>query len=104
MAKFENAFSGMASERMVNSDELTRAMRQMVAAEFEAAQLYTQLAESTDNELAIAVLNDVAKEEMVHAGEFMRVLEVLSPDDQENYKEGAEEVEEIIQKLGIKAR
>lgn len=42
----------------------------MVAAEYEAIQLYMQLAESTDNKLAVEVLKDIADEERVHAGEF----------------------------------
>lgn len=37
----------------------------MVEAEYEAIQLYMQLAESTDNELAIEVLKDIADEERV---------------------------------------
>lgn len=35
----------------------------MIAAEYEATQLYMQLAESTENKLAIAVLRDIADEE-----------------------------------------
>jgi rubrerythrin len=43
----------------------------MIAAEYEATQMYVQLAESTDNKLAVAVLKDIADEEIVHAGEFL---------------------------------
>jgi rubrerythrin len=71
----------------------------MVAAEYEAVQLYMQLAESTDNKLAIEVLKDVADEERVHAGEFLRLLRELAPDEEKLYAEGAEEVEEEIEKL-----
>ena len=71
----------------------------MVAAEYEAIQLYMQLAESTDNKLAVKVLKDIADEERVHAGEFLRLLRVLSPDEEKFYAEGAEEVEELIKKL-----
>jgi rubrerythrin len=66
----------------------------MVAAEYEAIQLYQQLAESTDNKLAQDVLIDVADEEKVHAGEFLRLLKELDPKEMEFYKEGAAEVEE----------
>ena len=52
----------------------------MVASEYEATQLYMQLAESTDNKLASAVLKDIADEEWVHALEFLRLLYELSPD------------------------
>jgi len=46
----------------------------VVAAEYEPIQLQTQFAESTDNKLAIEVLKDIADEERVHAGEFLRLL------------------------------
>jgi rubrerythrin len=71
----------------------------MVAAEYEAVQLYMQLAESTDNRLAIEVLKDIADEERVHAGEFLRLLKELDPDEERFYEEGYEEVEEIIEAL-----
>lgn len=80
-------------------EELVRAIRFFIAAEYEAIQLYMQLAESTDNELAIEVLKDIADEERVHAGEFLRLLYELDPDEAKFYEEGYEEVEEIIEKL-----
>jgi rubrerythrin len=36
-----------------------------------------QLSESTDNKLAVEVLKDIADEERVHAGEFLRLLKEL---------------------------
>ena len=70
MPEFASPFSGLKSGRKLTSEELVRAIRFMVAAEYEAIQLYMQLAESTDNELAQGVLKDIADEERVHAGEF----------------------------------
>ena len=70
--------------------------RFMIAAEYEAIQLYMQLAESTDNNLVIDVLTDIADEERVHAGEFLRPLRELAPDEEKFYAEGAGEVEEEI--------
>jgi rubrerythrin len=99
MPEFGNAFSGLAIERKMTHNELVRAIRFMVAAEYEAVQIYVQLADSTDNELAKKVLWDVANEEKVHAGEFLRLLKELAPDEEEFYREGAEEVEEEIAKL-----
>jgi len=71
----------------------------MVAAEYEAIQLYQQTAESTDNKLAKEVLIDIANEEKEHAGEFLRLLRELDPEEEKFYKEGYEEVEEMIAKL-----
>jgi rubrerythrin len=99
MPEFGNAFSGLAKERKLTHEELVRAIRFMIAAEYEAIQLYMQLAESIDNELAIAVLKDVADEERVHAGEFLRLLKELEPEEEKFYAEGAEEVEEEIEEL-----
>lgn len=99
MPEFGSPFSGLAHDRKLTHDELIRAIRFMVAAEYEAIQLYMQLAESTDNRLAIEVLKDIADEERVHAGEFLRLLHELAPDEQGFYAEGAEEVEEEIEKL-----
>jgi rubrerythrin len=98
MPDFGSSFSGLASDRKLTHEELIRAIRFMIAAEYEAIQLYMQLAESTDNKLAIEVLKDIADEERVHAGEFLRLLKELSPDEEKYYAEGAEEVEEEIQK------
>lgn len=98
MPEFGTPFSGMAKDRKLTKEELIRAIRFMVAAEYEAIQLYMQLAESTDNKLAIEVLKDIADEERVHAGEFLRLLHELAPDEERFYAEGAEEVEEEIKK------
>jgi len=98
MPEFGSPFSGMASGRKLTQSELVRAVRFMVAAEYEAIQLYMQLAESTDNKLAIEVLKDIADEERVHAGEFLRLLHELAPDEKKHYEEGAGEVEEEIKK------
>lgn len=99
MPEFGHAFSGLAKDRKLTQEELIRAIRFMIAAEYEAIQLYMQLAESTDNKLAIEVLRDIADEERVHAGEFLRLLKELAPDEEKFYAEGVEEVEEIIKKL-----
>ncbi len=98
MPEFGSPFSGLASTRKLTQAELVRAIRFMIAAEYEAIQLYTQLAESTDHALAIAVLRDIADEERVHAGEFLRLLRELAPDEEEFYAAGEREVEEEMKR------
>ncbi len=98
MPEFGSSFSGLANDRKLTEQELIRAIRFMIAAEYEAVQLYMQLADSTDNNLAIEVLTDIADEERVHAGEFLRLLRELAPDEEKFYAEGADEVEEEIKK------
>ena len=99
MPEFGTPFAVLAKDRKLTKEELIRAIRFMVAAEYEAIQLYMQLAESIDDKLAIAVLTDIADEERVHAGEFLRLLHELAPDEEKFYAEGAEEVEEEIEEL-----
>jgi len=98
MPEFSSPFSGLSKDKKISTEELIRAIRFMIAAEYEAIQLYIQLAESTDNKLAQEVLKNIADEEKVHAGEFLRLLKELAPDEQKFYDEGAEEVEEEIAK------
>ena len=99
MPEFGSPFSGLANDGKLSDEELVRAIRFTVAAEYEAIQLYMQLAESTDNKLAVEVLKDIADEERVHAGEFLRLLRELAPDEEKLYAKGTKEVEEEIEKM-----
>ena len=99
MPEFCNPFAVMKGDRKLSKQELIRAIRFMIAAEYEAIQLYQQTAESTDNKLAKEVLMDIADEEKEHAGEFLRLLRELDPKEEKFYQEGYEEVEEMIAKL-----
>lgn len=95
MADFSTAFCVKASERMLTHQELVRSIRLMITDEYEAVSIYTQLAESTDNELARRVLMEIADEERVHAGEFLQLLSLLAPDENTFYAQGALEVNEL---------
>jgi rubrerythrin len=99
MPEFSDPFSVVKLDRKVTDAELVRAIRFSIAAEYEAIQLYMQLAESTDNELAKTVLVDIANEEREHAGEFLRLLRELDPEEEEYYRHGYEEVEEMIEEM-----
>jgi len=93
--EFVNPFSGSIFGKKLSLRELSRALRLALASEEEATHLYEALADSTDNELAKAVLQDIANEERVHKGEFQKLIELLLPDEAEFMAEGAQEVEEI---------
>lgn len=43
------------------------------------------------------VLKDITDEERVHAGEFLRLLRELAPDEDKLYAQGAKEVEGAIE-------
>lgn len=96
MPDFATAFTAKASDRPLNGSELVRAIRLCIADEYEAIQVYTQLAESISDERAKAVLLDIADEEKVHAGEFLHLLTILAPDEEGFYKAGAKEVDTTI--------
>jgi rubrerythrin len=99
MAEFANAFYGNMYPRKLTHSELIRAIRLMIVDEYEAISVYTALAESIDNQLAKEVLIDIANEERVHAGEFLRLLKELAPDEEQWYIDGAAEVEAEIAKM-----
>jgi rubrerythrin len=103
MPDFATAFTVKASERILTHNELVRAIRLSIADEFEAIQVYTQLAESIDNPLAKAVLLDIANEERVHAGEFLHLLNILAPEESGFLQEGADEVDAQAEKLSGKS-
>ena len=99
MPEFVNPFSGMTPDRKMSKRELTRAIRLNLAAEEEAVHLYEALADATDDALAKEVLQDIADEERVHAGEFQRLLNILLEDEEDLLAEGAEEVDEMAEEL-----
>jgi rubrerythrin len=104
MPQFGSPFSELANSRKLTDAELIRAIRFMVAGEYEATQMYMQLAESTNNKLAVAVLKDIADEEIVHAGEFLKLLYELAPDDITLYAKGAREGAEMAKALHKKKK
>lgn len=92
-------FNGKKIESKLNKEEMIRALRFSISAEMEAVQLYAQLSESSDDLLFKTVMKDIANEEIVHIGEFMRVLFQLAPEEQSIYEKGFKEVEIMIKKM-----
>ena len=86
MPDFFNPFSGMVPDRKLTNEELIRAIRLDIAGELEAIHGYMAHADATDNELAKAVLTDIANEERVHAGELQRLLAILAGEDEYQQK------------------
>ena len=81
----------MAASRKLTKPELVRGLREMISAEYDAIRMYTQLADSIDDKEAIRVLTDISDEERVHAGEFLKLLKRLAPDEAEMYAKGEKE-------------
>lgn len=95
MPDFTNPFSGNVPANKLTKEELVRAIRLDVAAEQEAIHLYMAHAEATDNPLVKKVLIDIANEERVHIGEFERLLQILTGDEDDYIAEGKAEVDEM---------
>ena len=94
MPEFTNPFVVKNCEKKLDTEELIRAIRFSIASEYEAIQIYDQIADSIEDKFAKKVLKDIADEEKVHAGEFLKVLKILSPEEFEFYAHGRHEVEE----------
>ena len=101
MPEFLNPFSGKVPDRKLTKAELIRAIRLNLAAEHEAVHLYLAHADATDDPLAKAVLTEIANEERVHAGEFGRLLQILTGDEDRYLAAGKAEVDTVAAELGV---
>jgi len=101
MPEFIDPFKGVIPDRKLSPRELTRAIRLAISAEEEAIHLYEALADSVDNPLAKEVLQDIANEEKVHAGEFQRLLSIMLPDEEGFLAKGAGEVNTVTVKINV---
>ena len=97
MAQFIDPFTGVIPSRPLSDGELVRTLRMSLAAEHEAVHLYMAQAEATNHALAKKVLTDIANEERVHAGEFMRLIAILTGDEDKFLAKGKKEVDEMAE-------
>ena len=96
MPEFVNPFVIKGcNKRKLTKEELIRAIRMDLTAEHEAVHEYLSHAEACSNPLVRSVLMSIANEERVHAGEFARLLEILTGDENKYQAKGAKEVNEI---------
>lgn len=99
MAQFVDPKTVLPMENM-DARALTRAIRQAIAAEEEAVALYETIADSTNDELAKEVLQDIANEEKVHVGELVRLLTTLTNGSEADFfAKGIDEVVEVERKV-----
>jgi rubrerythrin len=97
MPNFTDPFPGIKETHPMSISDLIRALRLDLAAEQDAVHLYTAHADACENSLAFKVLKSVADEERVHAGEFLRLIEILDPGEKKFLENGAAEVENFMQ-------
>lgn len=99
MPEFGSSFDDVLSiPKRLSKEEAIRAMRFFVAAEYEAVQLYMKIAEASDDPIIKEALTEIADEERVHAGEFLRLLYYLDPKEKGFYNEGMKEIDDIMKK------
>ena len=70
-------------------------LRTGIIAEYDAINLYEQMAALAKNNNIKKVLLDIAKEEKAHVGEFQALLLLLDKEQVEEMEEGRKEVEEL---------
>lgn len=73
-------------------------LRAGIIAELDAVNLYEQMAAMTDNEDIRKVMQDIAREEKTHFGEFQALLLMIDRQQVKELEEGKEEVEEELGK------
>lgn len=97
MPEFANPFSGNKCDKILSKNELVRAVRFSIASEFEAIQLYEQLHDSIENEEAKKLLIEISGDEKEHVGNLLRLLKILSPEEENYYKEGWREAADVME-------
>ena len=75
--------------------ELTRALRDAIIAEEGAINQYETVVDSTSNEKAKKVLQDIANEEKVHVFELQALLNILLKDEESFKTKGDKEVSDL---------
>ena len=103
MPTIANPFLGNV-ERKMTDEELLQALRIDVAGEMEAIFLYDAHVQATENEAARKVLADIRDEERQHIGELITLMRHLDPAETQTFFEGKEEVQEMLQELGLELK
>ncbi len=100
MPDFATAREVLGFGKRLSRQELVRALRFSIAAEYEAVQIYEQIIEAIDQPGIKGVIMDIIDEEKLHAGQFMDLLFEVDPEESKTYERGARENREIKQKHG----
>ena len=100
MPAFPNPFPGNV-DRKISNAELMQALRHDIAGELDAIFLYEAHYHATDDPVAKAILADIRDEEKVHVGELITLMRHLDPKEAAFFLEGEEEVNEMLESLGI---
>lgn len=86
-------------ERIRKEDLDKEILRAAIIAELDAINLYEQMADTTKDRGLRILLEDVAKEEKTHVGEFQTLLLAKDGEQEGELKEGRKEVEALFKKV-----
>jgi rubrerythrin len=82
-------------------EDLIRAIRLDIAAEYNAIHRYMLQADAVDQPLVESVLSEIASAKRLHVGELERLLEILSGDRVDEIIRGRGEVDEMAAELAV---
>jgi rubrerythrin len=82
-------------------DSQATSLRNAIAAEIDAINLYEKIAEQTDNEDLRKLLLSIADEEKVHIGEFESLLQEIDQAQKEDLEKGGKEAEKIENQIDL---
>ncbi|NLI74117.1 MAG: rubrerythrin [Euryarchaeota archaeon] len=99
MPEMSSAHSVKSLNHKFTKNELARALRLAIADEYEAIQIYEQIAESVEDDELKAIIMHIVEEEQKHADQFWDLLARVKPEEHELYDSAVEENKEIIQKI-----
>ena len=88
--------SELTRKDKMDNEEIGRAIRLSLAAELDAINFYMQQSKIMPDGSFKAVHEDIAKEEVTHFGEFMRLLYEYAPEDFAKIKAGWNEASRLL--------
>ncbi|MDP8263045.1 MAG: ferritin family protein [Candidatus Ancaeobacter aquaticus] len=85
-------------KKVSEEDRDKEILRVGIIAEYDAINLYEQMAAYAKNPMIKKVLLDVAREEKIHIGEFQALLMSIDKEQLEEMQKGEKEIEEMMEK------
>ncbi len=98
MPEFSTPHSVKKSDTEFTEKEMIRAIRFAIASEYEAIQIYEEMTENISNKSAKTIIEEIIEDEKVHVGNFLQLLRILNPKEEEYYKEGYRETLDLLEK------
>jgi rubrerythrin len=99
--------SELIRKEKFDDEEISRSIRLALAAELDAINFYLQQSKLMPDGAFKKVHEDIAKEEITHFGEFLRLMHEYTPDDFEKINSGWNEASDLLGKnvnlLGVKS-